>query len=304
MSTTDAGVALVTGGAGFIGSHLCARLAAAGMVVHSASRREHPGTPQMRHWRADLADFAAVDELVRRIRPDYVFHLASHVMGSPDRSQVLPTFHGNLHTTVNLLTSLAERGCRRFVMAGSFMEPSAQAGEMVPTSPYAASKWASAGYIRMFRSLYGLPVTTARVFMVYGPGQQDRTKLVPYAVRTLLKGEPPAISSGRRLVDWIYVEDVADGLLRLAQAPDIDGETVDLGSGSMIATVDLVEKICRLARPGLRPQVGALPDRPMEPTGAANVERTRSLIEWVPRVDLDEGLWRTIDSIRTEGEGG
>jgi nucleoside-diphosphate-sugar epimerase len=204
---------------------------------------------------------------------------------------------------VNLLTALAEQGCKRFVMAGSFMEPSSQEGDIIPTSPYAASKWASAGYIRMFRSLYGLPVTKARVFMVYGPGQQDRTKLVPYSVRCLLKGEPPAISSGQRLVDWIYVEDVADGLLRLAQSPDVDGLTVDLGSGSMIATVDLVEKICQLANPGIRPKVGALVDRPMEPTGAADVARTRELIGWAPRVSLDDGLRMTIESIRSEGAG-
>jgi UDP-glucose 4-epimerase len=295
-------VALVTGGVGFIGTHLCQKLAAQGIVVHSASRREHAGLPGLRHWKVDLSDYRTVKALINEVRPDYVFHLASHVQGSPDKSHILPTFHGNLETTVNLLTAVAEMGCRRFVMTGSFMEPAGHAGDMTPTSPYAAAKWATSAYVRMFRSLYGVPVTTGRVFMVYGPGQQDPTKLVPYTVRCLLKGEQPSISSGRRLVDWIYVEDVAEGLLRLAMEPGAEGQTMDIGSGSMIATVDLVETICRLANPGIRPLVGALADRPMEPTGAADVARTQKLIGWSPRVGLEEGLRRTIAAMRTAGD--
>jgi nucleoside-diphosphate-sugar epimerase len=291
-------VALVTGGLGFIGTPLCRMLAAQGAIVHSASRREQASSPALRHWKVDLCDYSAVRALIDAVRPDYVFHLASHVQGSPDPSHILPAFHGNLETTVNLLTAVAERGCRRFVMTGSFMEPAGHSGDLIPTSPYAAAKWASAAYVRMFHSLYRVPVATGRVFMVYGPGQQDPTKLVPYTIGCLLKGERPKISSGRRLVDWIYVEDAAAGLLRLAIEPGAEGHIVDIGSGSMIATVDLVETICRLANPAIRPLVGALVDRPMEPTGAADVARTRALVGWSPQMGLEEGLRRTIASMR------
>lgn len=293
-------VALVTGGAGFIGSHLCAKLAAAGVSVHSASRREQPGSEHFRHWSVDLSDFAAVGRLLDQVRPDYVFHLASHVQGAPDLKHLLPAFHGNLATTVNLLTAVAERSCRRIVMTGSFMEPSSTPADMTPTSPYAAAKWASGAYARMFHTLYGVPVTTARVFMVYGPGQQDLTKLVPYAIGRLLRGESPQITSGRRLVDWIYAEDVAEGFLRLALAPAAVGKTVDLGSGSLIATSDLVALICRLVEPALQAQVGVLPDRPMEPTGAARLEESFSTIGWSPRIGLEEGLKRTIEFYRQQ----
>lgn len=294
-------VALVTGGAGFIGRHLCARLATAGMSVHSASRREQPPSDHFRHWSVDLADFAAVTRLLDAVRPDYVFHLASHVQGAPDLKHLLPAFHGNLATTVNLLTAVAERGCRRVVMTGSFMEPAATPGDMTPTSPYAAAKWASAAYGRMFNLLYGVPVTSARVFMVYGPGQQDLTKLVPYTVRCLLRGEAPHISSGRRLVDWIYAEDVAEGFLRLALVDGAIGKAVDLGSGSLIATAELVALICRLVDPTMQPKMGALPDRPLEPTGAAHIEESLRVIGWAPRVGLEEGLRRTIEFYRAQG---
>ena len=228
--------ALVTGGAGFIGSHLCHRLATAGMQVHSVSRRAQAGREGLQHHSVDLTDFAAVSRLLDEVRPDYVFHLASHVQGAPDLKHLLPAFHANLQTTVNLLTAVAERGCRRFVMTGSFMEPTASAGDLTPTSPYAAAKWASGAYLRMFGTRYRVPVTTARVFMVYGPAQQDLAKLIPYTIRCLLRGEAPAITSGRRLVDWIYVEDVAEGFLRLALADEAVGRSIDLGSGSLIST--------------------------------------------------------------------
>jgi UDP-glucose 4-epimerase len=292
------GTALVTGGAGFIGSHLCKRLAAAGLSVHSASRREHPGEPYAKHWKVDLSDFESVNDLVTRIRPDYVFHLASHVMGSPDMKHVLPTFQGNLQTTVNLLTAVAQVGCKRFITTGSFVEPSNEGGDVMPSSPYAAAKWSSTAYCKLFREFYKVPVATARVFMVYGPGQQDSTKLVPYTIQSLLKGEPPQISSGRRLLDWVYVEDVAEGLLRLALAPNAEGQTVDIGSGALIATSDLVTKICRIAGNGVQPLLGALPDRPMEPSSIADVAASRRLIDWSPSVSLDEGLRRTFESYR------
>src|SRR5262245_25715529 len=292
------GSALVTGGAGFIGSHLCARLASAGIEVHSASRRQLSPTSLFRHWQVDLSDADATLECVASARPDFIFHLASHVKGAPDLEQVLPTFRGNLQSTVNLLTAAARLGCHRFIMTSSFMEPAAESVGSTPTSPYAAAKWASAGYLRMFRALYGLPVVAARVFMVYGPGQQDDTKLVPYTIKSLLSGVPPRITSGRRLVDWVFVDDVVEGFLRLALRSDVEGLTVDLGSGSMIATSDLVAMICRLMGTDLRPQIGALPDRPLEPTGAADVAATHKLLGWAPGTSLEAGLLRTIASYR------
>jgi len=286
--------AIVTGGAGFIGSRLCDLLRTSGWIVHSVSRRPTGPVSAHRHWPLDLTDVAATQDLVKAVRPDYVFHLASHVWGAPDLAHVLPTFHNNLHTTVNLLHSLAGGGCRRFIVTGSLVEPDARSGESVPPAPYAASKWASSDYVRMFHALYQLPGAIARVFMVYGPAQQDATKLIPYVIGRLLRSEPPEITSGRRLIDWVYVDDVAVGLARMAVAPDIAGRTVDLGSGSLISTAELVENICELMGTRVRPIFGAIPDRPMEPTRAARTDETTRMLGWSPQTSLVEGLRRTI----------
>jgi nucleoside-diphosphate-sugar epimerase len=113
-------------------------------------------------------------------------------------------------------------------------------------------------------------------------------------IEKLLDDEAPEITSGARLVDWVYVDDIAYGLARMALAPGIDGRTVDLGSGALISTADLVEKTCELVGTSARPLVGSLPDRPMEPTRVANVRETEQLLGWAPATSLEAGLARTI----------
>ena len=294
---------LITGASGFIGSHLCQRLLDEGAEVHAIYRTQTP--PQdsgARWWQADLSDEASVRALFRDVRPEVIFHLASHVKGAPNLEHLLPTFRSNLQSTVNLLTLAAEKGCRRMVITGSLAEPEVENGELFPSAPYAAAKWASSGYARMFHALYKLPVVIARVFMVYGPAQQDLTKLIPYVTLSLLRGEKPKISSGGRPVDWIYVSDVIDGFMALGQAQGIDGGTFDLGSGKLVSIRDLVEQLAVIVDPRAKVEFGALADRPLEPTRLAKVAETFASIGWKPRVELQDGLERTVDWYKKERE--
>jgi UDP-glucose 4-epimerase len=290
-------VTVVTGGLGFIGASLSARLGSLGAEVHTVGRSAPRCASQTRHWQTDLADAAAVETLVQALKPSYVFHLASHVMGAPDRHHVLPAFRSNLQTTVNLLCALADVGCTRMITAGSLVEPD-ENQRSIPNSPYAAAKWASSDYARLFHALYKFPVAIARIFMVYGPGQNDMTKLVPYVINSVLRGIQPKITSGSYAVDWIFVDDVVDGLIRLALAPGVDGKTVDLGSGSLITTKNLVDLLCSLIGTPLSPAYGALPDRPLEPVRMTDVAASTREIGWRPRTQLPEGLRRTIDWYR------
>jgi nucleoside-diphosphate-sugar epimerase len=153
----------------------------------------------------------------------------------------------------------------------------------------------------MFHALYGLPVVTARIFMVYGPGQRDLGKLVPYTVLALLRGERARFSSGRRPVDWVYVDDVVDGLIALAAAPGIEGERLDLGSGELVTVREVAERLAAIAGPAAAAAglgFGELADRPFEPSPGAGVERTLELAGWRPAVSLDDGLRRTFEWYR------
>lgn len=290
---------LVTGASGFLGRHLVRRLLATGAEVHAVSRAERPAEGALRWWRADLADAGAVDLLFERCRPRRVFHLASWVSGRRELEHVRPAFLANAASTVNLLVAAQASACERVVLAGSMEEPELAAGEPA-SSPYSAAKGAAALYGRFFHALYGSPVVTARIFMVYGENQPDRSKVVPYAIGEALAGRAPKLSSGARPVDWIHVDDVAQGLLALAAAAGIEGETLDLGSGELVSVREVVERICR-ATGAPEPELGALPDRPLEQVRRADVERTAARCGFRPRISLDEGLRRTIEWSRSGG---
>jgi UDP-glucose 4-epimerase len=302
--------ALVTGASGFIGTALCRRLIESGVEVHAVSRNP-PAGARARHWRqaadiseaalatkihwwkADMVELEAARSVIRAIRPGTTFHLASFVTGSRSLETVLPILQNNFMTAVNLLISTAENSLGRIVLAGSFEEPDEI--DSVPCSPYAAAKWSASGYARMFFALYQTPVVIAKIFMVYGPGQSDHTKLIPYVTTSLLRGEAPRLSSGLRLVDWIYVDDVVDGLIRCAQTPDIDGRTVELGSGEMHSIREIVEQLADLVACPADPLFGALPDWPFERIRKADIAGSYKLIGWQPSTSLGSGLTRTIE---------
>jgi UDP-glucose 4-epimerase len=288
--------ALVTGASGFIGSKLCRRLVERGMEVHATSRSRRPDD-DVRWHQVDLTHHEAVERLVRRVSPQVVYHLASHVTGSSELSEVRATFEGNLASVVTLLAAVAGRGCQRVVMAGSDKELGIRDGE--PGSPYAASKLAASAYGRMFHGVYGLSVVNLRIFMVYGPGQADTTKLVPYTISSLLAGVSPRLSSGTRMFDWIYVEDVVDALLAAADVTSgDDGESIDVGSGELVSIRQLVDRIAREVGGVVSADFGAVPDRSPEPGFAANLERARACLAWTPTTSLASGVAQTVASYR------
>ncbi len=291
----------VTGAAGFIGSHLCRALLDGGAEVHGISRKAQLDSEGGMHWwQGDLADASIVRDLIAAIKPDIIFHLASHVAGSRDLRLIRPTFESNLVSTVNLLTVGSEIGCHRIVLAGSLEEAESNGNEMVPSSPYAAAKAASSSYARMFHALYQTPVVIARLFMVYGPGQQDVSKLIPYVTQSLLNKQPPRLSSGQRQIDWIYVQDVVDGLIAAAQAPNLEGHTIDLGSGTLVSIQTIVQQLADRIDSRVKLLWGALPERQMEQTRVANIKKTYDSTGWKPQTSLTTGLECTVDWYRQQ----
>ena len=157
-------------------------------------------------------------------------------------------------------------------------------------SSYAGSEVLSASaYGRMFHALFHTPVVMPRVFMTYGPDQKDTQKLVPYVVRSLLQNEAPKIGNGTRLVDWIFVDDVVEGLLRAATIEGIEGASFDLGSGRLISIRQMVEQIVKVMESELRPQFGAVPDRPLEQERAADTTFLKDRLGWTPQTPLRRG---------------
>ena len=293
---------LVTGASGFIGERLCQRAVERGATVHAVSRRGPVSRQEIRWERADLADHAAARDLVRRVRPDVVIHLASEVSGGRGRELVLPMLEANLVTAVNVMLACADAGGGRLVLAGSMEEPDLGDPEAVAQSPYAVAKWAALAYARLFHAIYELPVVHLRVFMVYGPGQRDLRKLVPYVTMSLLQGQVPKLTSGARAVDWIYVDDVVDAFLRAAVAPRVEGTSLDIGSGELVTVRALVARLCDLIGGDVEPDFGAIEDRPLERVRVADFLSAANAIGWRPHTMLEEGLKQTVDYYRSHLE--
>jgi nucleoside-diphosphate-sugar epimerase len=294
---------LVTGASGFIGAVVARRLSGMGAVVHGLSRRPSKEHGHVRWWESDLADPDGVRRLLDAVEPDVVFHLGGLVTGAREAAVVLPVLHANLVATVNLLVAATQRRGVRLVFAGSMEEIAPEGTASMPSSPYAASKLAAASYMRMFHALYGTDSVWLRLFMVYGPDQPDTRKLVPYVTLSLLRGEAPKVSSGRRGIDWVYVDDVVEALLAAAVARGIEGMTLDVGSGSLVTIRSIVERLSQIIDPTVVPLFGASPDRPLEHDPVADVSTTASRLGWRSRTPLEEGLRRTVDWYRQHGAG-
>jgi UDP-glucose 4-epimerase len=290
--------ALVTGGRGFIGHHLVSQLVSAGTEVHAISRQGPAARTDLSDvtwWKLDLSDADATERLVRSVRPDVVFHLASTVTGARGVEVVLPTMRNNLASTVSLLTAAtAVKPEPRVVLAGSMEEP--RTGDLlaVPSSPYAAAKWACTVYAQTFHDLWNLPTVVLRIAMAYGPGQKDLTKLVPYVITSLHQRRSPKLADGTRAIDWVYVDDVVDALMTAASSDRGVGHVIDIGSGTPVSIRETVRLLGSLVGTDIQPEFGTLPARQRDGARIADAAAARELLGWSASTELVAGLAATV----------
>jgi len=314
---TSLGRVLVTGATGFIGQRLTGKLAASGAQVYAGVAPEDGAEraanlpASARRLTFDLRDASAVQAAVEEAAPDVVFHLAAVGVTDPDVDPAL-ALEVNGGGAVRLLRSLRGRGVRRVVLAGTCYEygaREARGGErdgcLDPLNAYAASKVAAWAFGRVYWRARGLPVVTVRPFQVYGPGQPSRT-LIPAAIGAALAGEDFPMTPGEQERDFVYVDDVVEGMLAAAAAPGIEGESLDLGTGVARPIRRVVERAWELAGGKGRVLPGAMPYRPGEGGGAipsrivADADRTARMTGWRARTSLDEGLRSTVEAFRSK----
>jgi UDP-glucose 4-epimerase len=285
---------LVTGASGLIGSHVLGLVEREADVV-ALSRFPRPDEGGLRWLVCDLTRPGAVADVVTSVRPEVVIHLAGVVRGDRSLEAVAPTLRANLLASVELLESATRVGCRRIVLSGSLLEEPAVGGpQAVPPSPYGASRWAASGYGRMFHALFDAPVVILRPSFAYGPGQEP-TKLIPHVIAGLLDGGSPELSSGERLLDCVYAEDVAQAYVEAAAAPGVEGRTIDIGSGVLTSVREIVQLIVESIGPTAgRPVFGTLPVRALEQEVRVDTEETARVLGWRATTPLEDGLRATV----------
>ncbi len=297
----------LTGATGFIGRRLAAALLQAGCEVAALVL---PGEEDLlpagvRGIVGDVTDAVAVEQALSATRPEVIFHLAA--IGTTDTG--LPMHEassvnvGGLIALLDAVRALPSphpegkgEGVRRLILIGTSYEYGARRADdgLDPFNPYSASKVAAWAFARAAYNAWGLPVVSVRPFQVYGPDQR-REALVPAAILAALNGEDFRMTKGEQQRDFVFVDDIVEGLLAAMVAPGIEGRVVDLGTGKLTRVLDVVERIWELTEARGRVLAGALPYRPGEVTAIpADVGRTRLLTGWEARVSLDEGLARTI----------
>jgi UDP-glucose 4-epimerase len=305
---------LVTGGSGFIGSHLTAALVALGAHTHVLTSTVSSVYPhRLRHLRDDLTlhegnltDPGAMAAVVAAARPEVVLHLGAYTHVGKSWQRVDECIQTNVQGTVNLLQALDGSGCARIVnvgtseIYGAVDVPFHEDRCPQPVSPYAVSKHAAEAFCRLGHQSRGWPVVRVRPFNAYGPAQSP-DRIVPEIVVRALRGEPLAMTSGRQTREFNHVADLVEGLLLAAVVPDVEGRLFNLGCGEEVSIADLATRILDLMGNPVEAQLGALPDRPVEIWRmVSDATRAREVLGWQPRHTLEDGLAETIAWYRRE----
>ncbi len=303
---------LVTGGAGFIGSHLADELVRRGERVRVADslitgKRENLAhLPQVEFIEGDLADHAVARRAVEGA--DYVLHQAAIPSVPRSVADPLTSNRANIDATVSLLVAARDARVKRVVYAGSSSAygdtPTLPKREDMPTqplSPYALQKLVGEQYLALFHRLYGLETVTIRYFNVFGPRQDPGSPysgVISLFITALLAGRTPVIyGDGEQTRDFTYVANVVDGVLRACHAPGVAGLTLNVATGGRISLNELLRTLCALLNVNVVPtyadaRAGDVRD------SQADIGLAKALIGYEPIVGLREGLGRTLDWYR------
>jgi nucleoside-diphosphate-sugar epimerase len=303
---------LVTGGAGFIGSHLTEELIRRGERVRvvdsliTGHRKNLAHLSGVEFLEGDLADLAVATRAVEGV--DYVLHQAAIPSVPRSVEDPITSNRANIDSTLNVLVAARDARVKRVVYAGSSSAygntPTLPKREDMPTnplSPYALQKLVGEQYMQMFTALYGLETVTIRYFNVFGPRQDPSSPysgVISVFAKALLGNTAPTIyGDGEQTRDFTYVANVVDGVLKAVNADGASGQVVNVATGTRISLNKLFE--------GMRDAVGSRLEVKYGPTrhgdvkdSLADITRARTLLGYEPSVSLEEGLKKTIEWYR------
>jgi UDP-N-acetylglucosamine/UDP-N-acetyl-alpha-D-glucosaminouronate 4-epimerase len=309
---------LITGGAGFIGSHLTEELARRGQTVRvvdsliTGKRANLAHVPDVELVEGDLADTAVAARAVKGM--DYVLHQAAIPSVPRSVEDPITSNRANVTASLNILVAARDAGVKRLVYAGSSSAygntptlPKREDMPPNPLSPYALQKLVGEQYCQMFTELYGFETVTIRYFNVFGPRQDPGSPysgVISLFSTALLDGRQPIIyGDGEQTRDFTYIANVVDGVLRACDAPNAAGEVINVATGGRISLNELLRVMNRIV--GSKVQAVHLDARAGDVTDSqADITKAQTLLGYTPAVGLEEGLRRTLEWCRGERSAG
>ncbi len=300
---------LVTGGAGFIGSHIAEELVRKGHSVRiidnfSTGKRENISSflNKIELVEADIREFKACRKVVDGV--DFVFHQAALTSVPLSIKDPLLTNEINITGTLNLLLASREAKVQRLVFASSAAVygddpglPKSENMEELPISPYALSKQVGELYCRLFSQLYGQSTVCLRYFNIFGPRQDPFSQyasVIPNFIGKMLKDEKPAVfGDGEQSRDFLYVSNVVDANILAVKASEISGEVFNIGSGERTTVNLLVEELNKALGKEIKPSYED--PRPGDIKHSyADISKARKMLKYEPTVSFSVGLSETV----------
>ena len=304
---------LVTGGAGFIGSHLTEELVRRGHAVRVADslvtgkRSNLSHVPSAEFHEGDLADADFARSVVNGC--DYVLHQAAIPSVPRSVKDPVTSHRANVDATLNVLVAARDARVRRVVFAGSSSAygntPTLPKHEDMPShplSPYALQKVVGEQYLQMFTRLYGLETVSIRYFNVFGPRQDPSSPysgVISVFATALLENRPPTIyGDGGQTRDFTFVANVVDGVLRACDAPGASGEIINVATGGRISLNELFAEMKKIVGATVDP-IYAEPRQGDVRDSQADIRKAKEILGYEPSISFEEGLTRTIEWYRT-----
>jgi nucleoside-diphosphate-sugar epimerase len=301
---------VITGGAGFIGSHIADHLLRQGhrvRIIDNFSTGKRSNVAELKGdlevYEVSITDKAALDPIFAGA--DYVFHQAALPSVPRSVADPLTTNEMNVTGTLNVLIAARDAGVKRVAYAASSSAYGDVQGEYKtedmppnPQSPYAVAKLAGEYYCKAFTKVYGLETVALRYFNVFGPRQDETSQyaaVIPKFIAAMSKGQPPTVhGDGTQSRDFTYIDNVVHGNLLAIKAPDAAGEMMNMATGGRITLLDLIAKInahlgTNIAPTFTEPRKGDIKH------SRAGTDKARDLLDFTPVVDFDTGLARTIE---------
>ena len=298
---------LVTGGAGFIGSHLSEELVKRGhrvrVVDNFVTGYERNIRDGVEFVKGDLADPSVAETAVKGI--EYVLHEAAIPSVPRSVANPLESNRANIDSTLNLLIASRDSGVKRLVFAGSSsvygdtaVLPKTETMPTNPLSPYALQKLMGEMYGQMFTRLYGFEAVTTRYFNVFGPRQDPGSPysgVISLFIKALHDGTPPVIyGDGEQTRDFTYVTNVVDAVIRAAETPGVGGEVFNVATNGRISLNELLATLKKIFGSNVEPiykevRAGDVRD------SQADISKAQRLLGYQPLVGLEEGLRHTVD---------